>query len=103
VNRKSEPLRNPVQDKLWIALAQDDPPDIGVISHLGGKGYQVAHTPGPSIDGYRPTQHPRIFPQRYSSLGKAGTGDRQPFLARDRRPDGADVDIRCRTNLLTAA
>jgi len=71
VNRKSEPLRNPLQDKLWTALAQDDPPQVGIISHLGRKGHQVAHASGPPSDGYRPTQHPRIFSQRYSSLGKA--------------------------------
>ena len=93
VDRESEPLRNPVQHELWIALAQDDPPDIGIISHLSGKGHQVAHASAPSSDGYRPTQHPRIFSQRYSSLGKVRTGNRQAFLARDRRPYGADVYV----------
>src|SRR5580658_1340390 len=93
VNRKSQPLRNPVQDKLRTSMAQDDPPDIGIISHLSGKGHQVTHASAPSSDGYRPTQHPRIFSQRYSSLGKVRTGNRQAFLARDRRPYGADVYV----------
>ena len=93
VNRKSQSLRNPVQDKLRTALAQDDPPDIGIISHLSGKGHQVTHASAPSSDGYRPTQDPRIFSQRYSSLGKVRAGNRQAFLACDRRPYGADVYV----------